>query len=71
VWEIENLDFYNDIELIIYDRHNKELLRTTDSKKAKWDGTYLKKQMPSTDYWYILKVNEINKIYTGHFLLIR
>jgi gliding motility-associated-like protein len=27
--------------------------------------------MPSTDYWYEISVDEIDKTYTGHFTLLR
>ncbi|MDR1729646.1 MAG: hypothetical protein LBR52_05220 [Prevotellaceae bacterium] len=29
------------------------------------------KQMPSTDYWYEISVQEIEKTYVGHFTLLR
>ncbi|MBO4804636.1 MAG: T9SS type B sorting domain-containing protein, partial [Paludibacteraceae bacterium] len=36
-----------------------------------WDGTYEGKMMPSTDYWYEIDIEEIDKQYIGHFTLIR
>ena len=36
-----------------------------------WDGTYNGVSMPSTDYWYVIDIEEIDMQYTGHFTLVR
>ena len=36
-----------------------------------WDGTYNGNKMASTDYWYEIDVEEIDKVYVGHFTLLR
>ncbi|MBP3717214.1 MAG: T9SS type B sorting domain-containing protein, partial [Paludibacteraceae bacterium] len=36
-----------------------------------WDGVYNGVDQPSTDYWFEVTVHEIDKVFTGHFTLIR
>jgi gliding motility-associated-like protein/uncharacterized repeat protein (TIGR01451 family) len=71
-WLIENIEQYPEIELLIFDRFSKELLKLTNSVGWQgWDGKYLGKPMVSDDYWYILTVKETGKQYVGHFTLLR
>jgi len=71
IWEIPGLaDAYPDAVITIYDRFGKRLVEVKASEGG-WDGTYLGKPMPSTDYWYEIVVEEIVKIYIGHFTLLR
>lgn len=59
---------YPDAIVTIYDRFGKKLTEIKGSES--WDGTYLGKKMPSTDYWYEIWIDEIRKKYVGHFTLI-
>jgi len=59
---------YPDAVVTIYDRYGKKLVEMKGSDA--WDGTYLGKKMPSTDYWYEIWIDEIRKKYVGHFTLI-
>ncbi|MBP5134234.1 MAG: T9SS type B sorting domain-containing protein [Paludibacteraceae bacterium] len=68
-WIVKNLDIYEKVDLYIYDRYGKELKHITDPIDT-WDGTYLGKKLPSTDYWYYLHIDEIGKTYYGHFTLV-
>jgi gliding motility-associated-like protein len=37
-----------------------------------WDGKYQGKELPSGDYWYVVRVDGSNdKEYVGHFTLYR
>jgi gliding motility-associated-like protein len=45
-------------------------MKATVPEKAQWDGKLGGKLMPSNDYWYILRINEIGKEYIGHFTLM-
>jgi len=71
VWKIKNLDVYDQIDFQIHDRFGKAILTATTPDKARWDGKVDGKIMPSTDYWYVLKIKEIGREYIGHFTLIR
>lgn len=55
----------------IFDRWGKKLATLTSEDSEGWDGTYNGKPMPSSDYWYELNVDVIDKVYVGHFSLIR
>lgn len=70
-WVVPGIsETYPEAEFTIYDRWGKKLVEYLGSDGG-WDGKYNGVDMPSTDYWYELVVREIDKIYTGHFTLIR
>jgi len=71
-WEIEGMrTIYPDAVVTIYDRFGKQLVQYKGSADTGWDGMYNGKQMPTTDYWYVIDINEIDKQYVGHFTLLR
>ncbi len=59
---------YPDAVVTIYDRFGKKLTEIKGSES--WNGTYLGRKMPATDYWYEIWIDEIRKKYVGHFTLI-
>jgi len=70
-WEVGNLkDVYPDALVTIYDRFGKQLIQYKGEADG-WDGKYLGKDMPTTDYWYVIEIKEIGKQYVGHFTLLR
>ncbi|MBR5973107.1 MAG: T9SS type B sorting domain-containing protein [Paludibacteraceae bacterium] len=72
VWLIPNLaDVYPNAIVSIYDRFGKLLAQFLGADSDGWDCTYMGRKLPSTDYWYQITIEEINKEYTGHFTLIR
>ncbi|MCR5497962.1 MAG: T9SS type B sorting domain-containing protein [Paludibacteraceae bacterium] len=71
-WHVENIELYPQAVVSIYDRWGKKLFEINDYNDATgWDGTYNGYAMPSTDYWYMIDVHEIDRVYVGHFTLIR
>lgn len=70
-WKVENLDRYNNAKVKIYDRFGKLLVELDGAESEGWDGTYQGKKMPSTDYWYVITIGELDKLYSGHFTLMR
>ncbi len=71
-WIIGNLaETYPNSVVNIFDRYGKLLAQYLGAKSDGWDGTYQGKVLPSTDYWYIIEIEEISKQFTGHFTLIR
>lgn len=64
VWRISCLFLIPDAQVIIFDRYGKMV-----SLKNGWDGTYNGKRLPSTEYWFLLKLP--NRNIRGHFSLIR
>ena len=63
-------DIYPDAVIVIYDRYGKKLVEYKGSSEG-WNGKYQGKDMPSTDYWYEIRIEEIKKQYVGHFTLLR
>ncbi len=71
VWVVKNLDKYPSATVRLYDRFGKKLCDMTSAEMEAWDGMYNGRELPSTDYWYEIQIDEIDKIYVGHFTLIR
>ena len=70
-WVVDGIkETYPEAEFTIYDRWGKKLVEYKGADEG-WDGKYNGTDMPTTDYWYELVVREIDKVYTGHFTLIR
>lgn len=70
-WEVANLaEVYPDAVVRIFDRYGKKLVEYKGADTG-WDGTYNGTPMPTTDYWYEIEIEEIEKTYVGHFTLIR
>ena len=71
-WHVENIELYPQAVVSIYDRWGKKIFENNNYSDATgWDGTYNGYTMPSTDYWYMIDVHEIDRVYVGHFTLIR
>ncbi len=62
---------YPNTTMRIYNRHGKLLTTLKASNDDEWDGTYNGIAMPSSDYWYELSIDAIDKVYFGHFTLLR
>lgn len=80
LWTVENLNCYEGYIVEIFDRYGRRLYLykkgsfsggSVTEDFVGWDGTYNGHQMPSTDYWYLITVEEIRKQYSGHFTLKR
>ncbi|MBP5456032.1 MAG: T9SS type B sorting domain-containing protein [Paludibacteraceae bacterium] len=72
-WQIQNIELYPDATVYIYDRHGK-LIRKFQPYEIgnEWDGTDLnERKMPSGDYWFVIDINSIDKMYVGHVTLLR
>jgi len=66
-WIIKHIDCYN-YTIYLYDRFGK-LLHRWENNFEGWDGMYLGKRMPSTDYWYLIDLDN-GRQHVGHFTLI-
>ena len=69
-WQVKNIENYPNSVLYIYDRFGKLLFKEKGNTDG-WSGEYNGRRLPSTDYWYILDIPEIDKQYEGHFTLMR
>lgn len=70
VWEITGMENYPEAQVTLFDRYGKFITQLNASKKS-WDGTLNKIPLPSSDYWYALKIDNIQPIIRGHFSLKR
>ncbi|WP_264564396.1 T9SS type B sorting domain-containing protein [Flavobacterium sp. N3904] len=53
----------------IFDRYGK-LIKEINPMGDGWDGTYMGQQMPATDYWYSIQLQD-GRAFKGHFALKR
>lgn len=71
-WVVAELPtVYPNAVVKIYDRYGKLIAEYLGSNAEGWDGTYNGKPMPSTDYWYVIDIEEIDRQFKGHFTLMR
>lgn len=71
-WIIDKLaEVYPNAIVNIFDRYGKLVGHFFGDDSDGWDGTYNGISLPSTDYWYMIDIEEIERKYTGHFTLIR
>jgi len=70
IWKVYGLEKSEKSKVRIYDRWGKLLVEFNPNTEG-WDGTYNGHPCPSSDYWYVIDCEELDKIYTGHFTLIR
>ena len=70
-WKILGIrsDFNAGSKVYIFDRFGK-LLKELDPLTNGWDGTYLGKPMPATDYWFRTYLED-GREFKGHFSLVR
>lgn len=62
---------YKDLTYDIFDRYGRIICKYKLGDK--WDGKYNGAELPSGDYWYVLKLNDPkdNREFVGHFTLYR
>ncbi|GIZ09959.1 T9SS type B sorting domain-containing protein [Flavobacterium sp. UMI-01] len=68
-WNIQFSEMETNITIKIFDRYGK-LIKTFISQNDSWDGTYNGRELPATDYWFVV-TRENEKEYRGHFSLKR
>lgn len=67
-WSLSE-NFMDFKELFIFDRFGK-LIKVLSPNNKEWDGAYLGKKLPASDYWFKLTLNN-NQTINGHFTLKR
>ena len=72
-WNIANIDQYRDDDttIRIFDRDGKILFEADARNFTGWDGTFNGRELPSTDYWYVITIGKLDKIYSGNVTLKR
>ncbi len=71
-WIPENIEGYPEILIKIYDRYGRVVAEETIVPNG-WDGLYHGNELPTGDYWYVIKLNGERDIreFVGHFTLYR
>ncbi|MDT0606279.1 T9SS type B sorting domain-containing protein [Croceitalea rosinachiae] len=71
-WSPENLEAFPNVLTIIFDRYGRELYRM-EINDAPWNGVYHNEELPTGDYWYVIKLRGENddREFVGHFTLYR
>jgi gliding motility-associated-like protein len=70
-WQVSGIsnDFRLSSAISIYDRYGK-LLTTLNPLGPGWDGTYNGVKMPTSDYWFKVRLED-GRTFTSHFTLKR
>ncbi len=64
-------NIYNNLVFEIFDRYGRVIAKYHYGEK--WDGKYQGSELPTGDYWYVLKLNDEkdSREFVGHFTLYR
>ncbi len=70
-WRIKNSNAFPDITVKIFDRFGRTLKQFVG--EGEWNGTYNGEDLPTGDYWYVLKLNgeRDDREFIGHFSIYR
>lgn len=68
-WQVDGVSSQPNSNIYIYDKFGKLLIKI-GAKERGWDGFYNGKLLPSSDYWYMVQLDD-GRIHKGHFSLIR
>ncbi|MCX2679085.1 T9SS type B sorting domain-containing protein [Galbibacter sp. EGI 63066] len=70
-WGPENTLHYPKIMTKVYDRYGRVVAELDLGEE--WDGKYNGKELPTGDYWYVVRLNgeEDHREFVGHFTLYR
>lgn len=70
-WAPTNTINYKDLVFYVYDRYGRKLGSYRESQF--WDGKYNGNELPSGDYWYVIKIRDVKdaREFVGHFTLYR
>ncbi len=71
VWAPGCVENYPNLEFDIFDRYGRKV--ATYRVGQFWDGKYNNKDLPTGDYWYVVRLNSSvnNRDFVGHFTLYR
>ena len=67
-FDLKGIEYYSSSEVYIFNSYGK-LLKTSINLPFAWNGKFNNKNLPNSDYWYIIKID--NHEFRGHFTLKR
>ena len=70
-WQVYGISnqFQANSSILIFNRHGK-LIKELDPLNRGWDGTYNGAKLPTSDYWFMVKLQD-GRTFTSHFTLKR
>lgn len=68
-WQVQGIMVQPNSKIYIFDKFGKLLQQIAANGKG-WDGYYGGKLLPSSDYWYMVELED-GRTHRGHFSLIR
>lgn len=69
-WKPQNTSIYPNLKTKIYDRYGRVVAELNEGQG--WNGKYHGNELPTGDYWYVLKVDgNDGQEFVGHFTLYR
>ena len=68
-WQVLGITSQPNSTIYIFDRYGK-VMTELKPQDLGWDGSYNGKQMPSSDYWFLVNLQD-GRTVKGHFSLIR
>lgn len=70
-WTPTNTINYKDLTISIFDRYGRKVATLREGQG--WDGKYNSLELPTGDYWYVLKLKNVqdDREFVGHFTLMR
>ncbi|WP_171017247.1 T9SS type B sorting domain-containing protein [Maribacter sp. ACAM166] len=72
LWIPRNMEQFPEILIKIFDRYGR-VVSNQSADSDGWDGLYSGKDLPTGDYWYVIKLNgeRDEREFVGHFTLYR
>jgi gliding motility-associated-like protein len=64
VWNVMNINFYPNNEVFVYNSHGQEVFYKS-SYANDWKGTYNGEPLPDGSYYYVVKINALNRTLKG------
>ena len=69
IWNVSYIRNFPESRITIFDRYGK-LIKSYRGSQSGWEGMLNGKNLPSTDYWFVLEL-ETGREIKGHFSLVR
>ncbi|MFS4415438.1 T9SS type B sorting domain-containing protein [Maribacter sp. 2307ULW6-5] len=72
VWMPQNIEQFPEILIKVFDRYGRVVSEQVIEAQG-WDGKYRGNELPTGDYWYVIKLNgeADEREFVGHFTLYR
>lgn len=69
-WTVSGLASFNYYKVSIFDRQNR-LLYESENDFTGWNAVYNGEPVPSSDYWYVIDLEDADQQLKGHFSVLR